>query len=219
MSYLRCLYFNLRSIRGKSDNLELKISEYKADVVFLTETWLDGKDVEDDYQIDGYELFVSNRRISNKQRGGGVAIYMKNKLNIIDSETYCRDGIESVKISIKLKKRIMNMYSVYKAIDNHENNENIIEYLEKINGKNNVIVGDFNFPDINWKYKDSKNEEFYNFIKLNQMWQHVKEPTRIDKILDLVITSYNLIDDVKDVKIIDPIERGDHRGIVFKLMY
>ena len=55
------------------------------------------------------------------------------------------------------------------------------------------IMGDFNFPNINWEngspcHPESE-ELLMNFIDRNFLSQVIKEPTRSSSILDLVITN------------------------------
>ena len=57
------------------------ITDYKADFVFISETWLvDGSNVVSAYfKSMGYNFYAKNREL---RRGGGVAILCKNKYNL-----------------------------------------------------------------------------------------------------------------------------------------
>ena len=46
---------------------------HKPNIIILTETWLTDKDYPDIY-FPNYNIFIKNRILSNKKRGGGVLI-------------------------------------------------------------------------------------------------------------------------------------------------
>ena len=43
-----------------------------------------------------------------------------------------------------------------------------------------VILGDFNYSDINWKFRDSGSlgKDFLDLVNDCFLWQHIKQPTR-----------------------------------------
>ena len=82
---------------------------------------------------------------------------------------------------------------------------------------NIILVGDFNFKDIDWKnnlfFNNSLNYEiFSDMLSDNFLNQMVLHPTRGDNILDLILT--NNCDMVLDVEIGEPI--SNHNIITFK---
>jgi ribonucleases P/MRP protein subunit RPP40 len=82
-----------------------------------------------------------------------------------------------------------------------------------------LIMGDFNFSDINWKQMSagSIGNKFLNTINDSFLTQHIKFPTRGDNILDLVISSdKNLVDDIENAC---PIANSDHNVILWSLRY
>jgi len=64
-------------------------------------------------------------------------------------------------------------------------------------------MGDFNYPKINWSTLDSDSDPpstaVRDVILDNYLYQHVREPTRENNILDLIISSSESI--VFDIKI------------------
>ena len=85
------------------------------------------------------------------------------------------------------------------------------------------MVGDFNLPHLTWsedpqtQYATSNNRECTNtllsFMDQNFLSQYIHEPTRLNNILDLVITNH--INLIKDVEMKDT-ELSDHRMITIK---
>ena len=89
-----------------------------------------------------------------------------------------------------------------------------------------VIMGDFNLPDINWdnidvqsyytdrsgrEQRQTSSEKFIELMQNNFLIQNVNEPTRLDNILDLVLsTEENL---VQNVKVGEQIANSDHNII------
>ena len=65
-----------------------------------------------------------------------------------------------------------------------------------------VIMGDFNHGQIDWKSLTSANDEDRQFLSLVQdcgLKQCVKEPTRGENILDIVLSSHNVLVDKVNV--------------------
>jgi endonuclease/exonuclease/phosphatase family metal-dependent hydrolase len=95
--------------------------------------------------------------------------------------------------------------------------------LEKF--PNLIILGDFNFPNINWSSKTSattSNTEqiFVDFLSENSFSQLVNEPTRYrtcqnPSLLDLILTTDENL--VTSVKVSSSIEISDHSTIKFDL--
>ena len=58
-----------------------------------------------------------------------------------------------------------------------------------------IMLGDFNLPNICWynlasSCNDGLHYNFHEFVLHNDLYQLVKEPTRNNNILDLLITSH-----------------------------
>jgi len=89
-----------------------------------------------------------------------------------------------------------------------ENNDNIIKLKNDISSskaKFKLIVGDFNFADINWnKWKGHTvaSNNFLHTVQRNFLTQHVTFPTRArganePSLLDFVISDNNFIDNIE----------------------
>ena len=81
-----------------------------------------------------------------------------------------------------------------------------------------LIIGDFNFPGINWKTYESDNHgaAFLNVILDSYLVQHVMEPTWEKNILDLVLSTNEHM--VEKIEIIEHLGNSDHNTICWNLI-
>ena len=69
------LLANVRSLHNKIDDLAVVADENDADIIALTETWLDDHTPLDRFSLPDLSLFSKHR---SGRTGGGVAIYAKH---------------------------------------------------------------------------------------------------------------------------------------------
>ncbi|KAK4816487.1 hypothetical protein QYF61_017239 [Mycteria americana] len=76
-AYLKCLYTNAHSIRNKQDELEALVSSQSYNIIGISETWWNESH---DWSAgtEGYRLF---RRDRQGRRGGGVALYVRERFD------------------------------------------------------------------------------------------------------------------------------------------
>ena len=82
--------------------------------------------------------------------------------------------------------------------------------------KNTLILGDFNYRDIDWENNvgsSSDSEEFINVVNDNFLKQLVNQPTRDNNILDLILTNKENL--VCDLEIGGRLGNSDHEEIRF----
>src|SRR5580698_878275 len=77
----KCLYFNARSLVNKIKELELLVKSENADIIGVTETWLNTNILDSEMSMEGYSLL--RKDMSDNRRGGGVALYIRNYINCI----------------------------------------------------------------------------------------------------------------------------------------
>ena len=104
-SALSVLHVNSRSLYTKLEDFKDYLCKFKKfNVIAVTETWLN-ETKQNDMQLDGYELFTTNR--CSKIRGGGVALYIDTALRcskITSMSKTVEHIMECVTIEIKLEK-------------------------------------------------------------------------------------------------------------------
>ena len=118
--------------------------------------------------------------------------------------------------------------TIYRSPNSDEvNDDNLLKLIQEISekqNKDNVIVGDFNLPQIDWtNYLSLTGEDniHYKFIENLRdcfLLQHINEVTRMrggdrGTSLDLIISSDDT--SIDNIKIESPIGRSDHAVINF----
>ena len=81
-----------------------------------------------------------------------------------------------------------------------------------------ILMGDFKHRHIQWKSLESsggEDQQFLLFIQDSFLTQHMLEPTREENVLDLILSSQNVL--VDNVKIHEPLGNGDHNQIHFDI--
>lgn len=75
-----CVLFNARSLNNKTELLPLVVDEFKASLVFVTETWLDTCTPDSFLEVQKAFCVVRCDRADHRY-GGGVCVLISNKLN------------------------------------------------------------------------------------------------------------------------------------------
>ena len=234
-NYLNILYFNSRSLKNKVNLLHAFMaqktpSEY--DLVFISETWLKPDFTDSLLCPDGYSVIRKDRK--DQTRGGGVLVFYKTTLKVFDiTSSYDQNIFESLVIEIPSdgrdsnKLRLCCIYlppSKSKTLPNVKCCCNFLRHFF-YNGPL-IILGDFNFPSINWSSLCSKNsaeQYFTDFCSQYSLFQHISEPTyhghgQCDSILDLVLTNPYGTNALVSTSLIQPIcTTCDHDAIVLKV--
>ena len=79
-----------------------------------------------------------------------------------------------------------------------------------------VLVGDFNLPDVCWKYNTAERKQSRRFLECvedNFLTQLVSEPTREGALLDLLFVNREGL--VGDVMVGGCLEHTDHKIVLF----
>ena len=95
---LKIASLNIVSLRKYKDELGIILHDNEIDVIGLNETRLDAKIANRDLLIEGYKIFRNDRNV----HGGGVALYVKDSLEVIQVEQQM-DNLEIISLEIKPK--------------------------------------------------------------------------------------------------------------------
>ena len=165
---------------------------------------LNSKISDKEYCIDGYHKPIRQDRMDTKDgRGGGVLLLVKSSINFVQIVPDNSIGYtNSVWIEVADndgKKTIIGV--IYRSPNsNVTNNEKLFNCIRELSNRNLVVMGDFNYPNIEWNDLHASHDcsEFLNLIMDNFLCQHVNFPTRENNILDLFITSDpNLVSNIQ----------------------
>ena len=210
------LFANTQSIVNKIDETRAVVAAGDPDIVAFTETWTN-ETIDDSYlQINGYNMIIRNDRSDTEGgRGGGIVVYVKNEIRAWRDDAKS-DFSQYGTMVIKTKNNEIRIHTVYRSPNStRENDDKLCEWIRGMKGVN-LLIGDFNFPDIEWDNgrAGSRGRHFYEAVADRFMEQHVEEKTHISgNILDLILSDTE--GTVENVKNEGRIGRSDHEIITF----
>ena len=109
------------------------------------------------------------------------------------------------------------------SVVGHNNDSELCSVLKEVSNEQVIIMGDFNYPDVDWlagtacNTHDSNTLDFVNSLENCFYTQHVHSPTRDGSILDLVLTRDP--DIVSNVCVLHNLGCSDHNMVSFSLHY
>jgi len=216
---LRCLFANIRSIRAKIDELRYLAEVTQADLILLTETWTNPDMGDAEITIEGFTILSrSDRQDTAGGRGGGIISYIRTEVIASDVESSFDQFCQARLIQINCHHMKLNVVNVYRPPSTtQENTAKLCNALREINGPS-IIVGDFNFPEINWNTLTTTNARSQDFLDATQEMffsQMVNFSTRSGNTLDLLLCTHpEIIEDIVDI---GPIGNSDHTCIQFEI--
>jgi len=195
------LEVNIRGLRSNIGELSNLCHVLKPSIIVIVETFLDAtvNDGADCINIPGYSLSCRrDRPTSNK---GGIAIYCLEGIAIFHDSALDPEDLELMWFSVTLKSQKILFAAVYRP---PSANSDIISYLNsttlsklsEFNAQSVVLLGDFNVHHEEWlgsRTTDAAGRRTLEMCNALGLTQFVKEPTREDQILDLVITDLDAI--------------------------
>ncbi len=181
------MHINIQSLPAKMDKLKnmlVDLSEKKINIDFLMlcETFLKDNSLHL-YDIPGYTLVCKNK--SDKTKGGGVAIYVKNTFNFEirhDLSVFHEREFESLFIEINSKTHKAIIGEIYRVPNSNVNQslgfyESIINKLS--NYKHDIIIGtDQNF-DLLKIDSHNKTSKLLDMFMTNRLLPCITKPTCI----------------------------------------
>ncbi|KAK4828567.1 hypothetical protein QYF61_027657 [Mycteria americana] len=218
IAQLKCIYTNACSMGNKQEELEAIVQQDSYDLVAITETWWD--DSHDwNAAMDGYKLF---RRGRQGRRGSGVALCVRECFDCVELSNY-GDKVEClwVRMRGKASKADILLGVCYRPPNQDEEaDEAFDKQLARVSQSLAlVLMGDFNLPDVCWKYNTAERKQSRRFLECveddNFLTQLVSEPTRRGASLDLLFTNREGL--VGDVVVGGHLGLSDHDMIEFSI--
>ena len=220
---LNIMYTNIDSLHNKIDELSLYMKLHNIDISLICETLPKNPTYNENFfLIDGYKCLENNS-------GRGVCIFYRETL-IIEEHKYINDMFSpSIYINVLTSHKPLNLGLVYRSPNSDDAaNNNLKNQLNFVNKKLNnlIIMGDFNYPSIDWENMYcKKNEEhcdskFLFEISNMKLQQLIESPTHYKpnckpSLIDLVITKRP--DLIYEIKQNPPIAKSHHTVITAKI--
>ena len=217
------MYTNVDSITNKLHELKSLLinTSPKPKVIALTEAkhksrWSAALS---EFNIPGYNIYSNNLSSNNR----GIIVYASQDLSckVVNVNV---DFSEFLVLEIEGRCAYNNttIGVIYRSPSSKSDND--LKLHELINTictsqSNNkiILMGDFNWPNIDWQSCSSSNShgsetKFLDILRKNYLSQHIDKPTRIrgddePHILDLVITNEPFID---HIEYLAPLGKSDH---------
>ena len=223
---MKVKFFNSQCLYNKYTDLIDTVLSEDLDIVAICETWLDKNISNSEFEIKGYKTFRVDRSLDFYPEGtytvearGGVLLMIKDFLKPeVCENLQCNAEILWCNI-FPSEQHCVTFGVVYRPERGKQHNLDIIcESINRCENSDCVLVGDFNFRDIDWVNVSSPHELdsiFINTLTENAFTQLVEEPTRGTNILDLVVTTNS--DLVENLVVSEHFSSSDHKSINFEI--
>jgi len=162
-------------------------------------------------------------------RGGGVCVLIRRSINIVQVElAACYNSLELICFDVicgasALRLRFFLVYRPpYSNTDAVKYLDLLLKCIERYSRGSavNVITGDFNCPDIDWRMlncpDDNINKQLLDFTVACGLCQCVNFPTRDKNILDLILTDDDQL--INTVASDPPLGLSDHLVVKFSMV-
>ena len=224
---LKIMSINCNSLVGSEKRCQLMqlIDEHQPDIICGCETKLDNTIYDQEvFPTDTYEIY----RKDNKKGEGGVFVAIRSSIASSHQPALNTD-CEIIWVSIKMLNDRKPLYigSFYRSPTANHDQYQILEELNRSlelltshqSLPNIILCGDFNLPDSDWGTYEVVDQPQYpakltncalDIIWDNFLTQVNEEPTRFDKILDLVLTTEP--DNVQYVSVVPGM--SDHEAVI-----
>ena len=224
------LYTNTDVLHNKIEELEMYLDKHK-DILFIaiTETLpktANSEETKDtNFILPGYNCVTNNN-------GRGVCLFIKKGIEYEVISEY--QTLFNPNIFCKIEEPDNDPYIVavvYRSPNGTEEEADKLNELMNhvaLKHKNNkmVIVGDFNFPEVDWNNEESskndqhKSTRFLTCVQSNYMTQLVTAPTHYrgsqnPTLVDLILT--NEEEFVNDIKTYPPLGKSHHLLLSFRI--
>ena len=224
---INCIYTNADQLNNKLEEIILYVNENNVDIIAINETLPKNLSIQPIFSIPGFNCFSS-------YEGRGVCIFVKNTFEVkelTDIESIFKPS-KFLKINVN-KQNYFIFGTVYRSpnssdIENEKlytQIDNVAKKYQNLNDKF-VIVGDMNFPEIDWntetgpKNKDNKASKFLNIVHENFLHQLITNHThhralQTPTLIDLLVT--NDADFAFNIQHNPPFGKSHHDNISFSL--
>ena len=174
-------------------------------MILLSETWCNNNITNNVLSINNYDFILELRCYRNGTRygiGGGLLVYAKKELQILSHDKQI-DYNQYVHFSLQTCDNPTNIFLIYKPPSSNPANIEKLNELIKSVPNNSILIGDFNFPKIDWRNSTAENNNSQHFLDScieNNLTKYVDFATHNrNNILDLVLANDNCVLNVSDL--------------------
>ena len=212
---LSFVLLNLNCLLNKVNLVSDLCDAREIDLFCMCETWLNSAVSDSVVSIPGYNIFRSDSPSGSRKHG--VGIYVKDSVKV---GRVVKDFGNT--LSLYLSAFDVWIVIVYRPPSyTYEENVQLLSFLELFcQGKELILLGDFNLPNIDWTGESPVTRShlegrFVEFFVLAGLTQWVHEPTflRSSNILDLVLTTE--LDRLNNISFLPPLPGCGHVAIGF----
>ena len=191
-------------------------------VVCVSETWLKPELLTSVFCRNSHTVFRSDRL---GRTGGGLLILIPAAFNCsLVCPPVSNPFFESIYVDLYLhaknKLRLALVYRTPGPMSTVNRDAFFADLSSQLSNRiPMILVGDFNCPTIDWENNrmfvssTAIDQNLLDFCNENSLEQHVAEPTRLEHILDLVLTTRS--DIVDNVSVSTPFAGSDHSTVEF----
>lgn len=192
------------------------------DIVAISESWMNGANTDNHLiTIPGYLIFRADRnQRAQAGRGGGVLLYVRDTLNATEITITHDSDSDTVWCSLTASNQVKYVIGcIYRPPNSStQDDERLFNHIREVNlahtRSNIIILGDFNFPNVDWKkgHFPTGTKGLQSLIEDCLFLQQVSQPTRYTNILDLVLTRHVQPANLK-INYLPPLGRSDHNCV------
>ena len=188
-------------------------------VIAVTETWIQD-DVHAMPELLAKYSWYRQHRVDGRQGGGAMILVDANITQWQANWSISTENIQAVSCIMKPTRNTLTVFCGYRAPSAcTAEDELLLRTLEAMaeEGTEMVLMGDFNFPSINWDTEHAlertRGECFLEWLHGSFLHQHVKNHTRYREsqrpsLLDLLNTRYP--NAISEPLLKDPLGKSDH---------
>jgi Endonuclease/Exonuclease/phosphatase family. len=144
---------------NKMNELRIRIRLERPDIICICESWAHPEVSDNELSIMNYTIVNrKNRGDIRGGRGGGLLVYVKDGLvtETRDTNTTFNEVI-ALTIRNTLNQKL-HIYLMYRSPNSDlENNSELNRTILRVPA-NSLLVGDFNYPDIDWNMMDGSGQ-------------------------------------------------------------
>ena len=178
----------------------------------ITESWCNSEINDNVLKVCGYELnsdLRKDRCDTNNGIGGGLLVYARKGLVILPSDEKS-DFNQFVNFKVLTNNFTTNVILIYRPPSSNKQNCDKLLDIIKNAPTDSVIVGDINYPAIDWKNLscEGQGKDFLNTCLDKGFHQYVTFATHSrNNILDLVLSNN---ENILNVENLGPLGNSDH---------